>query len=68
MQNSLRDSTELFKNCLRIKLNLNTAYFPQTDGQSERTIQTSEGMIKVCVFSVKGKLGLSFALKWNSLK
>ena len=24
-------------------------------------------MLKVCLLDVKGKLGLSFALKWNSL-
>ncbi|GJU16212.1 reverse transcriptase domain-containing protein [Tanacetum coccineum] len=34
---------------LGMQLNLSTAYHPQTDGQSERTIQTLEDMLKACV-------------------
>ncbi|GJZ90115.1 putative reverse transcriptase domain-containing protein, partial [Tanacetum coccineum] len=30
-------------------LDMNTAYHPQTDGQSERTIQTLEDMLRACV-------------------
>ncbi|GKE07510.1 putative reverse transcriptase domain-containing protein [Tanacetum coccineum] len=30
-------------------LDMSTAYHPQTDGQSERTIQTLEGMLRACV-------------------
>ncbi|GJT47335.1 reverse transcriptase domain-containing protein [Tanacetum coccineum] len=31
------------------QLDMSTAYHPQTDGQSERTIQTLEDMLRVCV-------------------
>ncbi|GJX64048.1 putative reverse transcriptase domain-containing protein [Tanacetum coccineum] len=31
------------------QLDLSTAYHPQTDGQSERTIQTLEDMLRACV-------------------
>ncbi|GJZ46089.1 reverse transcriptase domain-containing protein [Tanacetum coccineum] len=34
---------------LRTNLDMSTAYHPQTDGQSERTIQTLEDMLRACV-------------------
>ncbi|KAD7117164.1 hypothetical protein E3N88_04432 [Mikania micrantha] len=34
---------------LGTKLDMSTAYHPQTDGQSERTIQTLEDMFRACV-------------------
>ncbi|GKE74239.1 putative reverse transcriptase domain-containing protein [Tanacetum coccineum] len=34
---------------LRTQLDMSTAYHPQTDGQSERTIQTLEDMLRACV-------------------
>ena len=36
------------------KLKLSTAYHPQTDCQSERTIQTLEDMLRACVIDFKG--------------
>nr|GEV26510.1 hypothetical protein [Tanacetum cinerariifolium] len=39
---------------LGIKLHMNTAYHPETDGQSGRTIQTLEDMLRACVMEFGG--------------
>jgi len=39
------------------ELNLSTSFHPQTDGQSERTIQTLEDMLRAC--------GLEYAGSWD---
>ncbi|GJS99350.1 putative reverse transcriptase domain-containing protein [Tanacetum coccineum] len=39
---------------LGTRLDMSTTYHPQTDGQSERTIQTLEDMLRVCVLDFEG--------------
>ncbi|GJT37782.1 putative reverse transcriptase domain-containing protein [Tanacetum coccineum] len=39
---------------LETRLDMSTAYHPQTDGQSERTIQTLEDMLRACVIDFGG--------------
>ncbi|GJV57897.1 putative reverse transcriptase domain-containing protein [Tanacetum coccineum] len=40
---------EELKNVHSTQLDMSTAYHPETDGQSERTIQTLEDMLRACV-------------------
>ena len=45
---------EKFQNEMGTQLRLSTAFHPQTDGQSERTIQTLEYMLRACVIDFGG--------------
>nr|GFA11672.1 putative reverse transcriptase domain-containing protein [Tanacetum cinerariifolium]GFA11675.1 putative reverse transcriptase domain-containing protein [Tanacetum cinerariifolium] len=38
-----------FQKAMGTRLDISTAYHPETDGQSERTIQTLEDMLRACV-------------------
>ncbi|GJW35559.1 reverse transcriptase domain-containing protein [Tanacetum coccineum] len=43
------NSWRSFQKALGTRLDMSTAYHPQTDGQSERTIQTLEDMLRACM-------------------
>ncbi|GJS89154.1 putative reverse transcriptase domain-containing protein [Tanacetum coccineum] len=47
-------SVGALQKALSTKLNMSTAYHPETDGQSERTIQTLEDMMRACVMDFGG--------------
>ncbi|GJW39038.1 putative reverse transcriptase domain-containing protein [Tanacetum coccineum] len=45
---------QALQEALSTKLHMSTAYHPETDGQSERTIQTLEDMLRACVIDFGG--------------
>ena len=47
---------------LGTRLHFSTTFHPQTDGQSERTIQTLEDMLRACVMEFKGSWDTHLAL------
>ncbi|GKA99294.1 putative reverse transcriptase domain-containing protein [Tanacetum coccineum] len=53
---------------LGTKLDMSTAYHPQTDGQSERTIQTLEDMLRACVLDFEGNWDVHLPLVEFSYK
>nr|GEY91918.1 putative reverse transcriptase domain-containing protein [Tanacetum cinerariifolium] len=48
----------MLENALGTRLDMSTAYHPETDGQSERTIQTLEDMLRACA--------IDFGKGWKS--
>ncbi|GJW50602.1 putative reverse transcriptase domain-containing protein [Tanacetum coccineum] len=51
---SVTNYWQAFQEALGTRLDMSTAYHPQTDGQSERTIQTLEDMLRACVMDFGG--------------
>ena len=51
---SLLDYGRSYKMLWAQKFHFGTAFHPQTDGQSERTIQNPEDMLRACVMEFKG--------------
>ncbi|GJS55320.1 putative reverse transcriptase domain-containing protein [Tanacetum coccineum] len=51
---------------LGTKLDISTAYHPQTNRQSERTIQTLEDILRACVIDFGGSLGRS-STNWSPI-
>ena len=45
---------ESLNRALGTKVRLSSAYHPQTDGQTERTIQSLEDLLRACVLEQKG--------------
>ncbi|KAK1429687.1 hypothetical protein QVD17_11902 [Tagetes erecta] len=55
-------SWQSMQSSLGTKLNISTAYHPQSDGQTERMIQTLEDMLRACVIDFGGNWESHLAL------
>nr|GFB50393.1 hypothetical protein [Tanacetum cinerariifolium] len=53
------NSWQYFQEKLGTKLHMSTAFHPQTDGQSERTIQTLNDMLRACIIDFGGSRELA---------
>ncbi|GJX57919.1 putative reverse transcriptase domain-containing protein [Tanacetum coccineum] len=53
---------QTMQEALGTRLDMSIAYHPQTDGQSKRTIQTLEDMLKVCVLDFEGSWDVHLSL------
>ena len=51
-----------FQKAMGTRLTVSTAFHPQIDGQSERTIQMLEDMLRACVLDHKGRWEENFLL------
>ena len=54
---------ELHK-AMETRLDFNTVFHPQIDGQSKRTIQTLEDMLRMCVMDFSGQWNFALAIDW----
>nr|GFA12063.1 putative reverse transcriptase domain-containing protein [Tanacetum cinerariifolium] len=54
----MREDDMSLNKALGTRLDMSTAYHPETDGQSERTIQTLEDMLRACVLNFGDKVML----------
>ncbi|GJV89991.1 reverse transcriptase domain-containing protein, partial [Tanacetum coccineum] len=53
---------QTMQKALGMRLDMSMAYHPQTDGQSERTIQTLEDMLRACVIDFGGSWNIHLLL------
>ncbi|GJY70172.1 reverse transcriptase domain-containing protein [Tanacetum coccineum] len=53
---------QTMQKALGTRLDMSTAYHPQTDGQSKRTIQTLEDMLRACVIDFGGSWNIHLPL------
>ncbi|GJS71686.1 putative reverse transcriptase domain-containing protein [Tanacetum coccineum] len=53
---------QMMQKALGTRLDMSTAYHPQTDGQSERTIQTLDDMLRACVIDFGGSWNIHLPL------